>query len=196
MPSSEFLDLVRLAPAQRQKLLTSLESGPDGEAKRHGRKSSRHPCRGEMTPFLALHPGGNVGAFLVMIRNLSAGGLAIVHGGYLHVGTECRILLATIEGQKTVLPGKVRRCRHIKGSLHEIGLEFSKAIVPEDFVPAELLVATIEDLTPPEEDAAPEAASEEQPVAEEASEATPEASESASAGPSGEQTPDSERQAA
>ena len=168
MDRTEFLDLVRLELPQRRKLLAMLDN--DGAEKRHGRKSSRHPCRGEMIPILVLHPGKVINAFLVLMRNLSAGGLSIIHGGYLHAGTECRVLLASIEGAKIVLSGKVRRCRHIKGNLHEIGLEFESAIVPEDFVPADMLVTTVEDLVPAEEAEAQPEGAEAAPAAEAAAE--------------------------
>lgn len=159
MGSAEFLDLVRLGPAQRQRLLATLDQRAAGAVKRHRRKSTRHPTRGEMTPMVVIQPGGGVGAFLVMMRNLSAGGLAVVHGGYLHPGTECRVLLARVEGPKVVLAGTVRRCRHVQGSLHEVGLEFDSAIVPEDFVPADMLSANVEELvsSPDEEAEAPDA---------------------------------------
>lgn len=150
MESGDFLDLVRLGPPQRNKLLATLEGGGEGDAARHGRRSSRHPCRGEMIPVVVLQPGKIVSPFMVLMRNVSAGGLSFIHGGYLHAGTACRVLLAKLEGEKVVLTGKVRRCRHIQGNLHEVGLEFESAIVPEDFVPADLLVTTVEELTAPE----------------------------------------------
>lgn len=150
MESGDFLDLVRLGPPQRKQLLAMLDGGGKDDAARHGRRSSRHPCRGEMMPVVVLQPGKIVSPFVVLMRNVSAGGLSFIHGGYLHTGTACRVLLAKLEGEKVVLTGKVRRCRHIQGNLHEIGLEFESAIVPEDFVPAELLSANVEDLAPPE----------------------------------------------
>lgn len=149
MASAEFLDLVRLPAAQRQRLLASMDDRAGGNAPKRCRKSARHATRGEMTPMIVLQPGGNVSAFLVMMRNLSAGGLAVIHGGFIHPGTQCRVLLATVSGKKVVLVGAVRRCRHVRGVLHEIGLEFEAAIAPEDFVPAELLSAHVDELLAP-----------------------------------------------
>ena len=150
MARTEFFDLVRLPPEARELLLASLETdGGDGTT-RHGRKSTRHPFRGDMMPFVVVQPGGSVGAYLVMTRNLSAGGLSLIHGGYLHPGTKCRMLLSTVKGQKVVLGGKVRRCRHIKGSLHEIGVQFNAQVAPEEFVPPEFLSVTVEELIAPE----------------------------------------------
>lgn len=150
---TEFFDLVRLLPEAREMLLATLETDSGDDNKRHGRRSTRHPFRGEMMPFVVMQPGGSVGAFMVLTRNLSAGGVALIHGGYLHPETKCRMMLATIQGQNVVLGGRVRRCRHIKGSLHEVGVEFNTAIVPEDFVPPEMLSATVEQMVAPEDTA-------------------------------------------
>lgn len=177
MDNTEFLDLVRLELPERRRLLATLDD--EGAEKRHGRKSSRHPCRGEMIPIVVLQPGRVVSPFLVLMRNVSAGGLSIIHGGYLHTGTQCRVLLATLEGAKVVLSGSVKRCRHIKGNLHEVGLAFESAIVPEDFVPPELLVAHVEDLATGEESDADAAAAEAEGDAEQAD--LPEAHDSADA---------------
>lgn len=157
MSRTEFFDLVRLPPEAREVLLASLETDSSDGATRHGRRSTRHPFRGEMMPFVVMQPGGSVGAYLVLTRNLSSGGLALIHGGYLHPGTKCRMMLATIHGQNVVIGGRVRRCRHIKGSLHEIGVEFNAPVIPEEFVPSELLSATVEELVAPQADAAPPA---------------------------------------
>lgn len=150
---TEFFDLVRLPPEARDVLLASLETDGGDDSKRHGRRSTRHPFRGGMLPFVIMQPGGSVGAYLVLTRNLSAGGLALIHGGYLHPGTKCRMMLATIQGVNVVLGGRVRRCRHIRGSLHEIGVEFSAPIVPEQFVPPEMMSATVEEMVTPEDTA-------------------------------------------
>lgn len=147
---TEFFDLVRLAPEARDVLLASLETDATDAAKRHGRKSTRHSFRGEMMPFVVMQPGGSVGAYMVLTRNLSAGGMALIHGGYLHPGTKCRMLLATTGGENVVIGGRVRRCRHIKGNLHEIGVEFNAPIVPEQFVPPEHLSTAVEELIAPE----------------------------------------------
>lgn len=150
MARTEFFDLVRLPPEARDVLLASLETDANDATARHGRKSTRHSFRGDMMPFVVMQPGGSVGAYLVMTRNLSAGGLAVIHGGYLHPGTKCRMLLATISGQNVVLGGRVRRCRHIRGNLHEIGVEFNTQIAPEQFVPPEFLNTTVEEMIAPE----------------------------------------------
>ena len=149
MARTEFFDLVRLPPEAREILLASLETDSSDAATRHGRRSTRHPFRGEMMPFVVMQPGGSVGAYLVLTRNLSSGGLAMIHGGYLHPGTKCRMMLATVHGQNVVIGGRVRRCRHIKGNLHEIGVEFNAPVIPEEFVPPELLSASVEELVAP-----------------------------------------------
>ncbi len=140
MSCGEFLDMVKLSMKERHRLLSMLDRDQAQRTENNMRKTLRQAYRAATAPMVVIQPGGSVSAYLVVTRNLSAGGIAVIHGGYIHAGTECRLMLGTIDGEKVVVPGLVRRCRHIKGNLHEIGVEFLKAVAPEDFVPT-----TVED---------------------------------------------------
>lgn len=148
MSSGEFLDMVRLSMKERHRLLSILDSEQSLRSGENARKSPRQAYRAATAPMVVIQPGGSVSAYLVVTRNISAGGMAVIHGGYIHAGTECRLMLGTIDGEKVVVPGRVRRCRHIKGNLHEIGVEFLKAVAPEDFVPIVIEETDAAKLTP------------------------------------------------
>lgn len=68
-------------------------------------------------------PGGTSSKFLVRPRNISRTGLAFIHGGFLHKDTMCNVLFNTRSAGRVNVRGRVVRCRHIRGNLHEIGLK-------------------------------------------------------------------------
>jgi DNA-binding response OmpR family regulator len=79
------------------------------------------------------HPQGGSSHFLVYGRNLSRSGLAALHGGYVHTGSRCRVVLEDRIGQRLAVDGTVRYCRLIAGSAHELGIAFREPIEPSRF---------------------------------------------------------------
>ncbi len=79
---------------------------------------------------LIQHPGGGTGRYLVCARNISAGGLSFIHGGYIHPASDCKILLPRRDGSPIAVNGTVMHCRHVEGAYHEIGVQFTEEIDP------------------------------------------------------------------
>ena len=84
---------------------------------------------------LVQHPAGGTGRYLVCARNLSAGGFSCIHGGYLHPGSECQVVLPRNNGNPVAVNGMIVHCRHVEGSYHEVGIRFIQEIEPADLVP-------------------------------------------------------------
>jgi hypothetical protein len=57
-------------------------------------------------------------------RNISAGGLAFLHRQALAVGQELEVDIPLLDRQVLCVEARVVRCRHVKGMVHEIGVEF------------------------------------------------------------------------
>lgn len=74
------------------------------------------------------HPGGGEAAYYVCTRNLTTGGVAFVHGGYIHQHTPCKVLLPTIWGGEETIRGKVVWCRLVSGTIHEAAIQFEHEI--------------------------------------------------------------------
>lgn len=69
--------------------------------------------------------GGAVTSLKYACRNLSATGMSLIHSSYVHVGSTCVIYLPKANGTLArPIEGKVVRCRHCKGRIHEIGVQF------------------------------------------------------------------------
>ncbi len=67
-------------------------------------------------------------------RNLSSGGISLLHNAYVHPGAECTVVLEhRMEGPRAI-EGRVVRCIHRVGVVHEIGVQFTSPIVVADFL--------------------------------------------------------------
>lgn len=132
MGEPEFKSHLQLSAAEQRRLLSRLDASarPAG-IDRESRREKRWSYRASDIALIVQHPGGGAGRFLVCSRNLSAGGIGFIHGGFLHPGSECSLLLRRHDGSPMALAGQVAHCRHLTGRYHEIGIQFSEKIDPE-----------------------------------------------------------------
>lgn len=77
---------------------------------------------------------GNRVTLPVATRNISRGGISILHSAFMHVGTQCEILLKVPGGTTQSISGVVRRCGHVSGRVHEIGIQFKEQISTKDLL--------------------------------------------------------------
>ncbi len=81
------------------------------------------------------HPGGGIARFRVHPVNIAAGGISVVHGGYLHEGSSCALMLKPRDaGQMAEVAGKVAWCAHCSGVCHGVGIKFNAPIDLREFV--------------------------------------------------------------
>ena len=109
-------------------VLCRLDEIPVPRSALERRREERWEYRMSDIAVLVAHPGGGSGRFLVCSRNLSAGGMGFIHGGYLHPGSDCRIALTRPDGSRLAVEGVVAHCRHVEGPHHEIGIRFQEQI--------------------------------------------------------------------
>jgi CheY-like chemotaxis protein len=133
--TEDFHSHVRLNTAERSKLLCRLDDEPPGASGRDRRRYKRWEYRRSDIAVLVQHPGGGTGRYLVCARNISAGGISFIHGGYLHPGSECRIVLPRRDGMPLPVTGIIVHCRHLEGCFHEIGIRFSQELDPASLLP-------------------------------------------------------------
>jgi len=96
------------------------------------------------------HEGHSHRDIVVATRNLSQGGVSILHSNFMHTGTGVRIELVRTDGLRHDARGRVARCAHRGGVLHEIGIAFDKEIHLRHYLSpnAETLVYTRERIDP------------------------------------------------
>ncbi|MDX2016625.1 MAG: PilZ domain-containing protein [Planctomycetota bacterium] len=101
-----------------------------------GRAFLRWPFRRTTVPVLVTHPSGQQVRLDLACRNLSRGGMSLLHASFLHMGTRCTVTLRDGMGQTREMESTVVRCRHCAGMIHEIGVRFDEPVDVRDFVPA------------------------------------------------------------
>ncbi len=141
MTNAPYAKHVKLSDAQREQLLDHLDASGAGLADRdkaagksNRRLDQRLPYRQPDIAMAIEHPGGTVSRLLVCARNLSAGGMSFLHGGFLHPGSRCRIALRQTDGRGLPVDGRIVSCRHIKAPLHEVGVQFQQRIDLHRFI--------------------------------------------------------------
>jgi hypothetical protein len=93
------------------------------------RRAERYSYREDDGLILEVHHhGGQQIDYLIRPRNLSNTGIGFIHGGFLHQGTPCVVILKTIAPGRMRVAARVARCRHVEGKIHEVGLEFVEPI--------------------------------------------------------------------
>lgn len=139
MKNDEYRDTVRISDDERRRLLDELDRrqtvasedvGPDDNRRRY----RRYTYRPGHISIAVVQPRGGTTFLSVSPRNISAGGVAFLHGGFLHTGSRCAMQLGS-QGKETVtIAGEIVNCRHIEGLLHEVSVKFDRAIDPSVFV--------------------------------------------------------------
>jgi len=70
----------------------------------------------------------------VASRNISRGGMSILHSNFIYPGTSISANLRKTDGETAKITGKVCRCNHRGGVVHEIGIQFDHEIIVQEFI--------------------------------------------------------------
>ncbi|MCC6661845.1 MAG: response regulator [Phycisphaerales bacterium] len=113
------------------------ESASEAAAAR--RDFVRWPFRDASLPMRVTHADGSVTPLMVACRNISRGGMSVVHCGFVHAGSRCTVAVSQPQGPPLVLGGRVARCSFRGHRVHEIGVKFDapidvrKVVTPDPF---------------------------------------------------------------
>ncbi|MBX3363860.1 MAG: response regulator [Phycisphaeraceae bacterium] len=123
----------------RGRALESLLNELDDQVDRSGayRKFHRWPHRLERVFIKIRQPGGQDTVIRVVCRNISQGGMAILHNSFIHPGSRCAVILPHLTQGPTPVLGKIVRCQHRRGLIHELGISFETPINIRDYIPRE-----------------------------------------------------------
>lgn len=116
--------------------------GEQGDAAK--RRFTRQTFRHVTVCIVVTHASGQEVMLKVACRNLSAGGMSVLHSAYMHPGCKCRIALprSSGAGDLVILTGSIVRCQHRIGMVHEIGIRFDTQIDPKAFIATDPFGAT------------------------------------------------------
>ena len=113
-------------------LLNILDNDGGGQDRR--RAFARWPFRSLGVSVEVFHPGGQSVELRMACRNLSGGGIGLLHNAYVHIGSSCRVTLPGGPSGLTEVRGEVARCQHVQGTVHEVGIRFDEPIAVRDFI--------------------------------------------------------------
>jgi len=110
--------------------LKQLKSANGVSRRAHARYRYRH----RDVRLILLLPGGAQTNHLVCTRNISVGGLALLHDKRVLQETRCRLILPSFDGRLHPLEAVVRSCRVAQGDICEIGVEFCDPVDVTAFI--------------------------------------------------------------
>ncbi|MEQ9206300.1 MAG: PilZ domain-containing protein [Phycisphaerales bacterium] len=80
------------------------------------------------------HQTGSKVVLPVATRNISRGGIAVLHSSFVYPNSRCHIGAVLEGGHKLDIKGTVKRCDHIGGKVHELGIKFDTEISTKDIL--------------------------------------------------------------
>lgn len=128
---------IRIPDRTIEVMLNQLDTEPVDEAARSKRVHKRFPYRA-MTMTIRMQQPGSVSAvhYTVPTRNISAGGLAFLHGGFVHIGSKVLAQPIRQDGMWADFLGRVASCRYLERGIHEVCVKFEDEIDPSQFCAA------------------------------------------------------------
>jgi CheY-like chemotaxis protein len=121
------IETVRLSDRDRRRLVDSINDRAGG-AVSDERRRLRVAIDAAKAIVEVIHPSGARAVHAVVPRNLSRCGFAFILGRFVYSDSPCVVDLPTRDGQSLKIPGKVLRCRHVQGMMHEVSVLFSAPI--------------------------------------------------------------------
>lgn len=132
MGSGRASNSLRLSRGELSRLLDRLDAA-DGESPT-SRRHLRRPFRRPLVLLELLQHGVVTSKLLVATRNISDTGLSLLHAAYVHLGVDARVTIPEHGGGAWRVTGKIARCSHVEGNVHEIGLLFDERISTRDIL--------------------------------------------------------------
>jgi hypothetical protein len=126
------LDALRLSETEQLHILQELDKAANHAGVAELRASQRY--RYLVRDGLVMEVEGFQLQFIVRPRNLSAGGISVLHGGFLYAGTRCTITLRDLDGESLSAEGEIVRCRCVHGRAHELNVHFDRPIEIAHFI--------------------------------------------------------------
>lgn len=141
MENSQPIDTLRIKSADRVRILEALdERAGFSPISEQNRVQRRFVYRADDVLLKVYGDGMDARRFSVCGRNISSGGMAFLHGGFLHSGTRMQVCLVRLDGKVSKVSGRVVRCRHVAGRIHEVGMIFDSKIEVDAYADPEKAV--------------------------------------------------------
>lgn len=118
---------LRLSQTELHKLLDYIEQNK-AEDRDPDREYVRWTFRTNIVHLTVQHQSGSKVTLPVPTRNISRGGVSILHSAYIHANSPCTVQINLPGQEQQTIKGKIVRCSHLVGRIHEIGIAFDELI--------------------------------------------------------------------
>jgi CheY-like chemotaxis protein len=125
---------LRLSQRELDSILKEMNRTQRPQAGPSRRRNRRWTYEGPRAVLTFLDALGNKQHFSAVIRDLSATGAAVMHGGFVYPNAPCIVSLRGIDGQPHSISCTTASCRLVRGNLHTVGVRFEQPIDPEQFI--------------------------------------------------------------
>jgi CheY-like chemotaxis protein len=122
-----------LTQAALKLIVEKLDAAEKGKASTK-RNFSRWPFVHASIKVAIVQPSGSEVTLKLAARNISRGGVSLLHNCFVHPGSQVIVSLPRLAGGAKDIVGSVKRCLHRRGVLHELGVSFEEEIELRDFV--------------------------------------------------------------
>lgn len=122
------LDTLRLSMDQYCELLSQLDTTSVLNSGSNNRRHERVRFWRKQVMLRVHRPEGVSCPYLVPPNNISASGISVLNGFFIQTGAPCDLAIQKLDQEMLAVEGKVVRCRHLAGKVHEIGLSFNHKI--------------------------------------------------------------------
>jgi len=139
-----------MGPATYAKLLEKLADNGGGSKSPPSRRFSRIPLHDPFVRVSVENESGHKHDMVLACRNLSRGGVGLLHSSFMYPQTVATVHLTQYDGKVVGIRGCVVRVEHRGGVVHEIGIKFDQEINPRDFLSNDITEAipSIENIEP------------------------------------------------
>ena len=131
-------DTLRLAHEEAESILEELNDEIVSQAELTLRKHDRYTYNvkeGIVACFNNPHQGWT--KYVVRPRNISSGGISVIHGFFVYPDTPCRVQVRRLDGDHEQATGLVVDCCCVKGRAHEVKIKFDNQLEIENFAVVE-----------------------------------------------------------
>jgi len=130
---NEQMNTLHLGQYELNRLLEQIDKDRPDEPNT-AREFARWAFRVGAVDLTIQHATGSSVTIPVATRNISRGGISILHSAFVHTGSHCSVTLSRPGGKSQVIPGKIARCTLIQGRIHEVGITFDEQISTKDLL--------------------------------------------------------------
>jgi hypothetical protein len=124
-----------LAPHDKAAILQSVEQSQQKASGRDRRVYIRVPLPPGYSVIAELRPDGFSSLLgVATVRDVSRGGIGLLHSGQIPVGTSGRFIFVGTHGTAMIrMTGRVVRCEVIRSPIHDLGIQFD-SLLPDELI--------------------------------------------------------------